>query len=94
MPSTKKAIMVRPSDELYAHLESIRSEVYNDQISMSAVVLLMLEAQIKSKPGPVDRILNTLLERFTEHYKESKGDFEAGRVDGVKAVIETLEMIR
>lgn len=83
MPSSRKSIMFRPSDSLYARLESIRSDSYNDQISMSSLISLLLEAQINPKQDSINRILNNLLERFQEYYRESKGDFEAGRVDGV-----------
>ena len=36
-------------------------------------------------------ILNQMYENFLENYRQSKSDFDAGRVDALKAAIEVLE---
>ena len=37
-------------------------------------------------------ILNQLCEHFLENYRESRSDFDAGRVDALKCAIEELEV--
>ena len=37
------------------------------------------------------QILDEMYERFLENYRESKSDFDAGRVDALKSALEALE---
>lgn len=48
----------------------------------------------KEKQEQVDRLLASLMESFLHNYEQSRSDFDAGRVDGLKAVLETLENFR
>ena len=38
------------------------------------------------------QILNEMYDRCVDNYRESKSDFDAGRVDALKSAIEALEV--